>query len=191
MAKRRTREEMREEFVRLARVRSFVHQWQMEADRANSGEASLSMYEKSPRDFDTLLADFDAQRRWTDTEHPHRPDEPKWTASMHLEGLREAVNDYLTGIIECMADPYSKEDKEFARLPETYFEQTGRDLFADGGNPMGRAKAILKSDKIASEEEWRLLNELVSNVDSSLLTPKQRQKAEKLMGDYQPDTPHA
>ncbi|MEO9514263.1 MAG: hypothetical protein ABJH45_02790 [Paracoccaceae bacterium] len=179
MAKRRTRAEMREEFLKLLDVFDYLD--------LNNPEEDSEVATHQPKEMtkESILADFDAQRPWS-----HFGDMPefrgsKWSASMHLQGLQDAVNDSIYFVLEAIADEDNTGPTYWTTLPETYAAATGRDLFADAGNPMGRIKSILKRGSVRTEEEWRLLNEIVCNLDSCILTQPQVRKAEQLMSEYE------
>ncbi len=185
MAKRRTKAEIREEFIRLLDVFCFLCDQQIEGAREDGDHQWLEILESDPKDKETMLADFDAGRRWSHPDDPHQPEEPKWTASMHLQGLREALNDMLIGVREAIEEEPATGPNRWSKIPETYFAATGRDIFVDGGDPMGRIKAVLKRGSIVTEEEWRMFNEVVSNVDTKLLSAKQVDRAERLMASFE------
>lgn len=185
MVKRRTRAEIREEFTKLLEVFIFLQSQQIEDARESGDSRYLEILEKNQANKKVTLADFDAERRWSHPDYPHQPDEPKWAASQHLQGLREALNDMLLGIREAIGDEAITGPTRWSRTPETYHRLTGSDLFLDGGDPIGRIKAILKRGTVKNEEEWRLLNEVVTNVDANLLNVRQSEKAEKLMFEFE------
>ena len=105
---------------------------------------------------------------------------------MHLGGVKDALNDYMVGVLEAMSDSTQDPQDDWLRdAPSNYTNLTGRDLFEDAGNPLGRIRAILKLGKIESEEEFRLLNDVLINIDQEILTPKQVLKAEKLLAEFE------
>ncbi|MEX0370512.1 MAG: hypothetical protein AB3N09_07760 [Tateyamaria sp.] len=178
MIKRRSRKQIREEFVRLAAVWDVFHQQFVKDDPefAKIGNGAQ------------MIADFDARRSWTHPDVERDPTERQWTASMHLQGLREAIKDNMIGVYEALENAENGHQTEWARLPESYRQQTGRDFFEDAGDPLGRVKLILRRSRVSSEEDCRLLLGILNDVDQSLLTPTQARKATRLVAAFEAES---
>ncbi|WP_299599551.1 hypothetical protein [uncultured Tateyamaria sp.] len=176
MSKRRTRTEIRNEFIRLAEIYSFLGD--------ATGEASRSGWLSK----ETMIEDFDAQREWSWPGVPEdQRDKTRWTASTHLAGLQEGINDFVEGIWQAIEDENEQNPLSDAKIPELYQERTGRDFFEDVGDPMGKVKAALRRGHIATEEEFRLLNGILSNVDQKQLSKRQAAKASTMLAEADAD----
>jgi len=96
------------------------------------------------------------------------------TMSQIVAGAWEAVDDNLA-----MFEELSKDFVAF------YNERTGRDFYREFSDPARRAKAILKRGRIEDDTEFRLLTEILSNVEQTIFTPRQAERAEALLFAYE------
>jgi len=103
------------------------------------------------------------------------------TLSDIIAGTREAVSDMIRGFNFDAPDPPEAHLRFFAE----YRQATGRDFFADAGRPNQRAKAILKRGQIKDDEEFRLLLDLLNDLDQKVLTSRQTDTANALLAAYE------
>ena len=94
--------------------------------------------------------------------------------SQIVAGAREGVDDTLA-----MFEELSKDFVAF------YNKRTGRDFYREFSDPARRAKAILKRGHIEDDTEFYLLTEILSNVEQTVFTSRQTDKAETMLSDYE------
>jgi hypothetical protein len=83
-----------------------------------------------------------------------------------VAGFRQAVNDKS----EMIGDALEAGRPEGRGFLAFYRERTGRDLWADAGDPARMARAILRRGRIRDETEWYLLENALSNVDQTVFS---------------------
>ncbi len=105
------------------------------------------------------------------------------TVSQMNAGVMQAINDYAIGY-EFASET---EKQSFDVFLGQYQQQTGRDFFVDAGRPATKAKAIVHASQITNETEYHILNACLVNLDQTVLTNTQRDKAEVLVAAYQKD----
>ena len=107
--------------------------------------------------------------------------EKKATASEILSGVREALDELVLAVV----DAQRVEPAMGRAILDQYKARTGRALWDDVGPPKKFVLAILRRGRIETEDEARLINEILSDLGSSLLTDTQREKASALLGTYE------
>ena len=103
------------------------------------------------------------------------------TASQILAGGKEALNDLSHGLLDLTVS----EPETANELLSQYRQKTGRDFWQDSGHPTWHLKALLKRGRITDATEYRMLNNFFSDVDSKVVTPKQRDKAYQMMEQFE------
>lgn len=83
-----------------------------------------------------------------------------------VAGFQQAVNDISEQIGHALDDG-SPEGRGFLAF---YRERTGREWWADAGDPAKMARAILRRGRIRDETEWYLLKNILSNVDQTIFS---------------------
>jgi hypothetical protein len=83
-----------------------------------------------------------------------------------VAGFQQAVNDTSEQLGHALEDG-SPEGRGFLAF---YRERTGRDWWADAGDPARMARAILRRGRIRDETEWYLLENVLSDVDQTVFS---------------------
>jgi len=108
-------------------------------------------------------------------------DEKKVTASEIVSGTREALNDTTEELLILQED----NPEDVKRILANYRKRTGRDYWQDAGHPKKMINAILKRGTIADETEFRLVNAYLGNLDQTVMTPKQVEKANEILAHFE------
>ncbi|MDQ2092085.1 hypothetical protein [Marimonas arenosa] len=159
--RRRTRSEIRDEYVKLLDVWVHVRAFEIERDRAFGDFDTESLLPSR----ELLLEQFDAR---------------KAPASQLVTAMRSTLNEMATGFAGAIVH---NEDtaREFLAF---YKDSSGRDFFVDMGDPMARLKSILKRGHILDDDEFYSVKTVVDdNLD--LLTTEDLALASDMLGDYE------
>ncbi|MEM9975544.1 MAG: hypothetical protein AAF771_15305 [Pseudomonadota bacterium] len=97
------------------------------------------------------------------------------------KGYKEAVNDIALHFFEADEDGTPDAISFF----EYYTARTGRQIWDDAGHPGKAAKAIVRRGAIRDTVEWRLLNNVLSNVDQTVFSGDALNRAEALLGEFE------
>lgn len=107
------------------------------------------------------------------------------TLSQLIAGTREAIND----TSEMYGDPDDSRNGEARAFHAFYRERTGRDWFADAGNPAKMARAILQRGRIRDETEWRLLTAVLADTEQTVLAGADAARAEAMLTAFEDAAP--
>lgn len=102
------------------------------------------------------------------------------TASSHLSGLQQALNDNLIGLPDALANGEATAHAFVA----FYKQSSGRDFLDDMGDPKRKLQVILDKGRLDSDDEFQLFK-LVFDDDLSLLSKSQLRKAAHMMAEYE------
>lgn len=93
-----------------------------------------------------------------------------------VAGFQQAVNDTSEQIGDALEQGWP-EGQGFLAF---YRERTGRDWWADAGDPAKMARAILRRGRIRNETEWYLLENVLSNVDQTVFSAAEAERLEAM-----------
>lgn len=111
----------------------------------------------------------------------HFSAEKEYTASEIWTGARAVLVEILLTVVNVL-----RFDPAMGRsILERYKADTGRALWDDVGHPKKFVQAILGRGRIETEDEAQLINEILSDLATSLLTQPQREKASALLAAYE------
>ena len=103
------------------------------------------------------------------------------TPSQILRGVEE-------GLADCTFHFLETEPEVVAEQKETlafYRERTGRHLFDDVPDPRLKLRAVLERGRVKSEEEWRLLEETLSEVEQTLFAKDEVPVINKMLAAFE------
>lgn len=103
------------------------------------------------------------------------------TLSQLLAGMRQAINDIGEGLTHGL----EANDPDARAFLAHYRERTGREWWADAGDPATMARAILRRGRIRDETEWHLLDGILGDVDQRALSEQEAARAGDLLRAFE------
>lgn len=163
MAKRRTKEELRVEYVRLLEIWHHVRAATiLQYSEATHAETSLPTSER-------LLLEFDEGKR------------PRGEM---VAGMTATLNEMAT----YHAGSESHGDMMAKGFLAFYKQSSGRDFLADMGDPIRRIKAIVKRGRILDEDEYYSVKTALDD-RGDLLSERATQKAFAMLDAFENEVP--
>ncbi len=107
--------------------------------------------------------------------------EKKCTASEAVRGLQEGLSFFSGGLTDLL----EKAPDLGNAVLDRYRDVTGRDYWADAGDPRRMVRAILKRGDIRNDAEFRLLNGFLADLDNTTLDDADRREAEAMLAAYE------
>ncbi|MVO15079.1 hypothetical protein [Parasedimentitalea huanghaiensis] len=161
MAKRRTREELRAEFIRMLDIWTHVRSFLL-----------LQMQDIDGMDPDQDLPTSDALL--------DKFDNGPGTSSQHLCGLQQALNNWLVGLPNALKHGEATATAFLAR----YTSASGRDFFDDMGDPKRKLQMIMNRGQLQDEDDYHLLKNALDDAPD-ILPAKDIHRANDLLGSYE------
>lgn len=160
---RRSRAEMLDEFHRLYNILDRVLEFENRDLSANQAVHKMSLI----RSREQTLRCVDAR---------------EFTLSQANSGTREAINDFSCQLLAWQSDA----DPAYASFLAWYRGETGREFFSDMPNPLTLVRAVLRSGRIESEEEYRLIEEMLCDLDQVRIAPDDVAQLRTLQANFRP-----
>ncbi|TNC43790.1 hypothetical protein FHG66_20775 [Rubellimicrobium rubrum] len=98
-----------------------------------------------------------------------------------LEGTKQGLND----INDMIRDGLQEGWPSATGFLAYYRERTGREWWADAGDPVRMARAILKRGQIRDETEWYLLKNLLDPLDQTDLSADELKRLRALHWEFE------
>lgn len=158
---RRTKQEMLEEFDRIFNIYELIQEF----IRSQSSPIQLQLLTRKPTR-DQMLAQVGTNGI---------------SLSALILGVRSAISEHSDDLRECIED-----GDEFASdFFKFYREKTGRNYFHDAGNPTKIARQILKRGQIRNEIEFRLITDVLNDVEQAVFNPDEISLVNSMMERFE------